>query len=44
MSTKKVILVSGSSGQLGQTLLEKKDLYTNQYDFFFADRTQLDLS
>ena len=44
MRTKKVILVSGSSGQLGQTLLEKKDLYTNQYDFFFADRTQLDLS
>ena len=44
MGKKKVILVSGANGQLGQTLIENQDHYKQNYDFIFLNREELDLS
>lgn len=43
MSNKKVILVSGASGQLGSSLRENQKKYQQNFHFIFADRSMLDL-
>ena len=44
MASKKVILVSGASGQLGLSLKENQTKYQQNFHFVFADRSMLDLS
>ena len=43
MNKKKVILVSGASGQLGKTLVEHQEQYQDLYDFVFLSRPEFDL-